>query len=471
MPILSIRKLKPAITVLSLLYIVLWCDSQEDFDRELPDLSHHEILSAPPWALTGILYEIFPRVFSEEGTFSGIQTQLDHIQDLGANIIWLMPIYPIGEKGRKGSLGSPYAVRDFQKINPEYGNAEDLRNLVNEIHRRGMKIILDMVPHHAANDNYLTDSHPDWFLRGEDGQFTRKEKEWSDTIDFNYDNYEMRQYMLETLLYWIIEFDIDGYRCDVAGRVPYDFWQQALQVLRQVKPDIYLLAEWENPEILLQGFHSDYGWTEYYAFVDIREGMRRTTESLNIIQEIEDKYPQNHLRLRFLENHDERRSMRVFGAQAIEAYATLLFALPGLPLIYAGQEIGELETPSLFEKTAICWKRGDSTLLNMYKKLIKMRKSNSCFTQGSYKLLPVSSLSGSVSAFIRWEESSATLVISNLRNTAAEKVLFSLTDDQRSLLEKYRWFGFNITDLPLNFQTLYFDKIPGFQSWIFIGKI
>ena len=308
-------------------------------------------------------------------------------------------------------------------------------------------------------------------MRDEDGQFTRKEKEWSDTIDFNYDNSDMRQYMLETLLYWIKEFDIDGYRCDVAGRVPYDFWQQALQVLRQVKPDIYLLAEWEDPEILLHGFHSDYGWTEYHALVDIREGMLRTAESLNIIQEIEDKYPRNYLRLRFLENHDELRSMNVFGAQAIEAYANLLFALPGLPLIYAGQEIGELETPSLFEKTVIRWKQGDSSLLNMYKKLIEMRKSNSCFTQGSYKLLPVSSLSGSVSAFIRWDDSSAALVISNLRNKTAEKVLFSLTADQRSLLEKYRWLGFNIDDQPLNFQTLYFDKMPGFQTWVFIGKL
>jgi glycosidase len=395
---------------------------------------------------------------------------LNHIQDLGVDIIWLMPIYPIGKKGRKGSMGSPYAVRDLRKINPDYGNESDLKSLVDDIHNRGMKIILDIVPNHAALDNHLIESHPDWFVQDEQGQFTRKEKEWSDTIDFNYSHPEMRRYMLETLLHWIKEFDIDGYRCDVAGRVPYDFWQEAWHIVRQVKPDIYLLAEWEDPEILLSGFHSDFGWTEYHSLVGIREGRLRTAESLNIIQEIEDNYPRNHLRLRFLENHDERRSMDLIGAQAIEAYATLLFTLPGLPLMYAGQEIGELRTPSLFEKSNIQWEQGDLSLLKMYQKLINLRKSHSCFTEGSYSSLPVSSLSGSVGGFIRWDESSAAVVVTNLRNKTAEKILFSLTEDQRFLLEKYHWRSFHSDDKPLDFKEIYFDKIPAFQTRIYLGK-
>ncbi|MCK5454867.1 MAG: alpha-galactosidase [Calditrichia bacterium] len=467
----SIKKFKPTIIVLSLLYIVLWCDSQQNSERELPDFSHHKIPSPPHWARAGILYEVFPRVFSKEGTFAAIQSRLNHIQDLGVNIIWLMPIHPVGEKGRKGNLGSPYAVQDFRKINPDYGNIGDLKNLVDEVHRRGMKIILDMVPNHAALDNSLIQSYPEWFMRDESGQFIRKEKEWSDTVDFNYSNPEMRKYMLETLVYWIREFDIDGYRCDVAGCVPYEFWQEALQVLRQEKPDIYLLAEWEDPEILLNGFHSDYGWTEYHTLVDIRKGVLRTAEVVNIIQEIEEKYPQNHLRLRFLENHDEQRSMSLFGAQAIEAYATLLFTLPGLPLIYAGQEIGELETPSLFEKSHIQWEQADPSLLNMYKNLINLRKSNSCFTRGNFRLLPVASLNGSVGAFCRWDDVSAALVVSNLRSKAAEKVLISLSDEQRSLLEKYRWSAYGSVGETVDVQTLYFESIQAFQTRIYLGEI
>jgi glycosidase len=381
-----------------------------------------------------------------------------------------MPIYPIGEKKRKGTLGSPYAVRHFREINPEYGNSSDLKDLVDAVHRRGMKIILDIVPNHAAFDNHLVETHPEWFLHDEQGQLTRREKEWSDTVDFDYHNPEMRQYMLETLLYWIKEFDIDGYRCDVAGRVPYDFWQEAWQRLGEVKSDIYLLAEWEDPEILLNGFHSDFGWTEYHALVDVRRGNLRSAAALNIIQEIETKYPRNHLRLRFLENHDEQRSLSLFGVQAIEAYARLLFTLPGLPLIYAGQEIGELETPSLFEKSNIKWGQGDSALLNMYKKLIRLRKSHSCLYQGKFEPLPVASLSGSVGAFYRWNEQSAALVIANLRQKPGEKVIISLSEQQRFLLKNYHWTAYDSLNKSLYLDELYFKEVPAFQSWIFLGK-
>ncbi|UCF65166.1 MAG: alpha-galactosidase [bacterium] len=463
-------KLITFIILITILFIVLWCDRQENSERELPDLSGQDILPAPEWARKGILYEIFPRVFSEQGTFAAIEKRLDHIQNLGVNIIWLMPIYPTGQKNKKGTVGSPYAVKDFRAINSVYGNETDFRKLVDEIHRRNMKIILDIVPNHAAHDNHLLEVHPDWFMRDKQGRFTREKKEWSDVIDFNYDNPDLRNYMQETLLFWINEFDIDGYRCDVAGRVPYDFWTETLPHLRRAKPDIYLLAEWEDPEILLSGFDSDYGWTEYHALDDIRNGKLRTAAVLGILQEIEQKYPRNHLRLRFLENHDQKRSMEIFGAQAIEAYASLLFTLPGLPLLYAGQELGEIEKPSLFEKSTIHWLQGDSALLTMYQELIHLRKSNPSLTQGSFMQLPVASLSGSVGAFVRWEDSSAALILSNLRNKTAEKIVISLTGEQQVLLDAYSWTSFKSADDPPDFRELYFDKIEGFTTRIYIGK-
>jgi len=463
-------KLITLIIVINFLFIVLWCDRRENSDRELPDLSGKEISAPPEWARSGILYEIFPRVFCQEGTFATIEARLGHIQDLGINIIWLMPIYPIGEKHKKGTQGSPYAVKDFRAINPEYGDESDFRSLVDEIHRRNMKIILDIVPNHASHDNHLIETHPDWFMQDEQGRFTREKEEWSDVIDFNYENAHMRDYMRETLLFWIKEFDIDGYRCDVAGMVPYDFWEEAIPHLRQAKADFLLLGEWEDPEILLSGFDSDYGWTEYHALVDVRKGKLRTATALSILQEIEQKSPGNHLRLRFLENHDQKRSMEVFGAQAIEAYASLLFTLPGLPLMYAGQEIGEMETPSLFETSTIQWQKGDSALITMYRELIHLRKSTSCLMQGNFVQLPVASLSGSVGAFVRWDESSAALIISNLRNKTAEKIVISLSSEQQALFDAYSWIGYKSTGDPPDFQELYFDKIEGFKTRIYIGK-
>jgi glycosidase len=257
-------KFKGFFILIGFLSIVLYCDRDRGSSRELQDFSKHQLPPAPEWARQGVLYEIFPRVFSEEGSFAGIGKKMDHIQQLGANIIWLIPIFPIGEKDRKGALGSPYAVLDLQTINPDYGTAEDLNNLITAVHQRGMKIILGIVPNHAANDFTLLDKYPEWLLNDVEKSQIRKESEWTDVIDFNYDDSEMRTYMKETLIYWIEEFDIDGYRCDVAGLVPYDFWKEVFAELNSIKPDIYLLAEWEDPEILLTGFHSDYGWTEYH---------------------------------------------------------------------------------------------------------------------------------------------------------------------------------------------------------------
>ncbi|RQV98414.1 MAG: alpha-amylase, partial [Calditrichaeota bacterium] len=385
----------PGMILLGLFFFLIGCKRKEPATEKLQDYSHMAVSPAPDWARKGVLYEVFPRVFSEEGTFKGIETRLDYIEQLGVDVIWLMPIFPIGEKGRKGTMGSPYAVKDFRSVNPDYGTEEDFRDLVHAIHSRGMKIILGMVPNHGANDNILTETHPEWFMRNEKGEFIRENEDWSDVIDFDYSNPGLREYMTETLIYWIEKFDIDGYRCDVAGMVPNDFWKSALSRLREIKPDVYLLAEWEDPEIVLAGFDSDYGWSEYHILRSIREGKDRTSSIIRRIEEKENKYPHNALIMRFLENHDELRSMKRFGTIAIEAYATILFTLPGIPLIYAGQEIGETVKPPLFEKSVLNWTNRDEALLELYRELIHMRKEWPCFSEGTFMQLPTASMSGS----------------------------------------------------------------------------
>ncbi len=459
--------LKRAGLLVMILALILYCQKQHGDASPLKDYHHHQLAPPPPWAQHGVLYELYFRAFTPEGTIRAAIPRLNELKDLGVDIIWLMPVYPIGEKGRKGSAGSPYAVKDFRQVNPEYGTAEDLSEFIRQAHSLGLKVILDIVPNHAALDNPLTQTHPDWFMRDEKGQFTREVADWSDVIDFNYDNPAMRQYMKETFLYWIREFDVDGFRCDVAGMVPLSFWKETIPALRNAKPELFLLAEWEDPELLLAGFNSDYDWTLYHLLKDIRKGKKRSGEAVALIAEKDSLYPRNALPMRFLENHDEQRSMAVFGPAAIEAYATFLFTSPGIPLIYAGQEIGETHRPSLFEKEPIRWENGDRRLREMYQGLIRLRKSHPVFTRGDFIPLQTAMMNGSVGAFLRTDTDEAVLVVNNLRPELAQDVMVFIP---KKWQESFQWedaTALNGGSLSFKMEKVYFQNIPGFTTWVF----
>ncbi|MFZ0388821.1 MAG: alpha-amylase family glycosyl hydrolase [Calditrichia bacterium] len=457
------------VVLISLLVVQYGCLEKVAEDLP-PDYSGETIPPAPVWARNGTLYQVFPRVYTQEGTFRALQQKLDYIDSLQVDIIWLLPIYPIGEKGRKGTLGSPFAIRDFRAVNPEYGTKEDFRDLVNAIHARGMHVIIGMVPNHAANDNVLMKAHPDWFMRDAQGNFTREVADWSDITDFNYDNEELRRYMIETMKYWIREFDIDGYRCDVAGMVPVDFWEEALPELHKLKSDIYLLAEWESPALLMAGFNSDYSWSEYHIMTAIRNGERRTVDIVSHIEDKQDRYPENALPMRFLENHDEQRSLKVFGPEAIEAYATLLFTAPGIPLIYAGQEMGETEKPSLFDKSQLNRDEADPSLLNLYKSLITIRKKYDCFTTDTFYPLQTASFKGSAGAFLRFGEEHQALVVCNLQNRPVEKLVVTMPDSLRKQLRPGEWKNYLNDGLISPADSIYIEAMPGFTTWIYLAE-
>jgi cyclomaltodextrinase len=451
------------------LFLVLYCSKKHGSGEPLKDYSPVELTGPPEWAKTGVIYEVFPRVFTREGTFKVLQEKLDYIKDLGVNIIWIMPIYPIGEKGRKGKLGSPYAVRDLLKINPDYGSEVDFSNLVQAIHQKEMKIILDIVPNHGSTDHVRMREHPSWFSQDAKGEFTRKNPDWTDVVDYNYNDPGFRRYMLGALLYWVREFDIDGYRCDVAGMVPYNFWKDALLKLKGIKNDIFLLAEWEDPEILLNGFHSDYGWTEYHTFNEVRQEKRKSSALINLICQRDDKYPQNALPLRFLENHDENRSSYSLGREAIEAYANLLFTLPGIPLLYAGQEMGEVEKPSLFEKSKLDWDSIDLKLFKMYQYLIQLRKQYSCFTRGEIIPLRTSSAIGTAGAFMRKDDYCVALVVTNLLKKFTGKVLISIPAKLRNQLMNLTFINHKDPNDTINVNKVYFEKLPSFKTLVYLG--
>jgi len=347
------------------------------------DLSKERAHPAPPWLRDAVVYELYPRSFSSEGTFNGITPRLAELKDLGVDILWLMPIHPIGEKLRKGTLGSPYAVRDYYGVNPEFGTAADFKRLVAEAHQHGLKVILDVVLNHSAWDNVLITQHPEFYKQDASGQIIPPVKEWTDVAGFNYANPKLREYMSAMLKHWVAEFGVDGYRCDVAGMVPVDFWEQARAALEQVKPDILMLAEASQPDLLLKAFDFDYSWPLHARLNDVLLRGAPASDLRHSWEESLRQFPQGSLHMRISDNHDEARAVARFGIRGALAASVLMFTLDGVPLLYNGMEVGdatESGDPALFEKLPVFWKSKERPpLRDLYRDLIKVRKQYAPF--------------------------------------------------------------------------------------------
>ena len=313
---------------------------------------------------TRVIYSIYVRNHTQEGTFLSLIPDLDRIRALGTDIIWFLPIHPIGVEGKKGSLGCPYANRDYRTVNPAYGTMEDFRTLVEEIHKRGMKVMIDVVYNHTSPDSTLYRTHPEYFYHGPDGKPCNKIGDWADVIDLDYRAKELWDYQIESLCFWA--GIVDGFRCDVATLVPLDFWKAARAAVARVNPDCIWLAESVHLSFGCYarrlGFPASRDSELFEAFdleyeYDIRETFDRWlkgeaplsayTEMLNFQEAL---YPANYNKLRFLENHDQPRiASFVKDEAALVNYTAMLYFLKGSTLIYAGQEWENTHTPSLFE--------------------------------------------------------------------------------------------------------------------------
>ena len=284
-----------------------------------------------------------------------------------------MPIHPIGIKDRKGTQGSPYAIRDHQRIDPKLGSDRSFSDLVETIHQHDMRIITDLVVNHAAPDHVWCQTHPQYFI-GNQSHKTRKIKDWTDVIDFDFNQREVKDKMIDTITYWISEFDIDGFRCDVAGLVPLDFWEELYSILSRIKKDVFLLAEWESAEFHHSAFHATYDWSTYYVLKDIFEGRRSAFDSLEWHTAKQAVYPHRSLPLRFTENHDLKRTRNTFGKDSFYPFVVFEYAVYGLPLIYNGQEFGQVKETSLFDTDQLDWSKSDDHILQFYTRLICLRK-------------------------------------------------------------------------------------------------
>ena len=320
-----------------------------------------------------LIYSIFIRNFSPEGTFKGVVPQLDRIKALGTDIIWFLPFYPIGEKNRKGQAGSPYAIKDYRAVDPNYGTMEDFEDLCNEIHKRGMKVMIDIVYNHTSPDSVLVETHPEWFFKKADGSMGNQVGDWTDIVDLDYKQAGLWEYQIETLKQWA-EL-VDGFRCDVAPLVPVDFWVKARQAVEEVKPGIIWLSETVHLSFIRElrslGVlaHSDseiyqaFDMTYDYDVRDLFDAYLKDEIPLstyvNRLDIQEAIFPANYVKLRNIENHDNPRAKALIpNEESLLQWTSFIYLQKGATLLYNGQEVQEDHVPTLFDDDKINWSAG-----------------------------------------------------------------------------------------------------------------
>lgn len=315
-----------------------------------------------------MIYSIFVRNYSEEGTFRAVEQDLARIKALGTDYIWLLPIHPIGVKGRKGTVGSPYANQDYRAINPDLGSVEDFEHLVNAIHEAGMKVMMDVVYNHTSPDSVLVEEHPEFFYRKPDGSMGNKLGDWTDVVDLDYSNVKLWFYQIETLKMWA-RF-VDGFRCDVAPMVPIEFWQAAREAVRKVNPDCIWLAESNESRFIsfchrhgianfsdiegYQAFDMEYAYDTRDAFAGYLRGDRSLRAWLDVMNEQAAALDPHNVKLQFLENHDQPRiASFIKEDRSLRNFTAFLYFSKGAVLLYNGQEYETAHLPELFEKDPI----------------------------------------------------------------------------------------------------------------------
>lgn len=339
------------------------------------------------WSYSAVLYEMNIRQLTPEGTLRAAEKKLDFLREMGIDAIWLMPIYPIGEQGRKGSLGSYYSIRDYKDVNPEFGTMEDFDSFVAKAHSLGMKVLLDWVANHTARDaKWLHTKPADWYEREADGT-AKVPWDWTDTAKLNYSNHDVWRGQIDAMRFWIEQHAVDGFRCDMAMLVPIEFWQQATEVLRAIKPDIFMLAEAEQQNLFDRAFDMCYAWEIHHLMCDIARGERRVWDLRNKIYANRENYPASAMRMMFTSNHDENSwsgsEFYRFG-DAREVMTALSFVWEGaMPLIYTGQEVGYDHSFAFFDRDHIpaeLYQPNDDT--ELYRRLIALKHSEAALQAG-----------------------------------------------------------------------------------------
>jgi cyclomaltodextrinase len=384
--------------------------------------------SPPEWSYNKAIYEVNIRQYTPEGNIKAFEKHLPKLKDLGADIIWLMPIHPIGEKNRKGTLGSYYSVKDYKAVNPEFGTLEEFKSLVKMIHKMGMYVIIDWVANHTAWDNEWIIDHPEFYTTDSLDNIITPVPDWTDVADLNYDNKELWSEMIDALKFWAEECDIDGYRCDVAGMVPIEFWIEARTELQKIK-NVFMLAEWDTPEVHL-AFDMTYDWNLHKIMNGIAKKEKTVVDLIQQLKKNEEDFSENAFRMQFTSNHDENSwngtEFERLG-DGVETFAVLTCVIPDMPLVYTGQEAGNTKRLSFFDKDTVEWKEYE--LFDIYSKLFQLKKKNkSLFNgdRGGELIFLQSTNEEDIFAFTRSSEGDKILAIFNLSD---KPLKFELTGE------------------------------------------
>ncbi|MDE5887286.1 MAG: alpha-amylase [Muribaculaceae bacterium] len=412
----------------------------------------------PEWSRNAVIYEVNLRQYSDSGNITSFQRELPRLKELGVDILWFMPIFPISEDGRKGTLGSYYAVQDYTAFNPEFGNIEQFKEVVKDAHSKGMKVILDWVPNHSGRDNKWVKEHADWYEKDSLGNMMGV-YDWTDVYCFDYSNPEMRKGMIDAMKFWLTDVDVDGFRCDVAMEVPTDFWDEARPQLEAAKKDIFMLAEASVPELQKNGFDMGYNWpmkdlfseiaatSGQYTFKD-KEGKIKTfpvkhaaaIDSLLAAQAKD--YPKDTYLMNMVTNHDlnswEGTEFDRLG-NLTNAFAVLSYTLPGMPLIYTGQETGMNRAFEFFEKDKAPQWEPRNEYFTFYQTLNNMKHSQKALAAGTEggEMVKYAAGSDDLYVFSREKDGSKVVVLTNLGKDTLPVAFSDKTPDVKGMKDLF----------------------------------
>ena len=400
------------------------------------------------WSRNAVIYEVNTRQFTPEGTFEAFETHLPRLKELGVDVLWFMPIHPISETNRKGTLGSYYAVNDYKGVNPEFGTHEDFRRMVGKAHEMGFKVILDWVANHTGWDNQWIIDNPEWYAKNDSGQIIAP-YDWTDVAKLDYTNVDMRKAMIDALQFWVREYDVDGYRCDVAHEVPTDFWNDVRKELDKVKP-VFMLAEADSPELLEHAFDMDYGWEFMHIMNVTAKDEKNADDIYAYIQKLDTLICPDAYKMNFITNHDENSwNGTEFEryADGANTFAVLTYVMNGMPLIYTGQETGMNIRLEFFEKDQVpSWEKNE--FFSFYQKLNQLKHTHPALLAGE---------AGGKLTRINTTESEKVLVISRKKdnkevvaflNLSAEALAYTITDTLQAGAYTNYFTEEKVTELP-----------------------
>jgi glycosidase len=418
---------KPFLFLTMAILAIAGCNFSSDTQENKTATVDSEKVSAtrvthPDWSKNANIYEVNLRQFTREGNIRNFMTHLPRLKNMGVDILWFMPVHPIGMENRKGPLGSYYAVQDYTAVNPEFGNMKEFKNMVNLAHDLGMKVIIDWVANHTAWDHNWVSEHPEFYDLDSTGQMYAPHG-WEDVVQLDFDNKDLWPVMIGELEFWVRETNIDGFRCDVAGMVPTAFWDEARIALDNIKP-VFMLAEAEKPELVINAFDMDYGWHFHHLSNLIARGDTAADVVSRYFDELKFKHPAGAYKMNFTTNHDENSwngTVHERYGEGFKAFAVLMATVPGMPLIYTGQEAALDKRLKFFEKDPVDWK--DYPLEDFYRKLLNLKKQNAALWNGNYggAYHPVkTSNDADVVAFIRTKSEQSVFVVLNLSEAEQE---------------------------------------------------